>query len=214
MRIYAMTALPGTPNSRDWLELMVSLPGKPTRVVSDDDLAIRSAARTHWPTAQLVIGWDKLMRRLRDADDSAIRKDRRHAEHDPIWLASMEAFSSRRHWVNFRAMVRAAGNPPRVAGWIRRNRKTVREQWRLNPPWPSSTGHLEQKAAQMRAMPVNRKAMFRNRDRTTLLLTLIALHLNRADDVRGYTRLIRAHLTALRGCAPRHNRINRSPRLH
>lgn len=214
MRIYIMRAVPGTPASRDWLELMASLQGTPTRVVSDDDQAIRSAARVHWPSATLVIGWDKLMRRLRDADDSAIRKDRRHAEHDPIWVASKDAFLSRRNWVNFRAIVRACGPAPRTEAWIRRNRGLVRRQWRLEPPWPSSTGHLEQKAAEMRAMLVNRKAMFRNRDRTTLLLTLIALHQNGIDNVRHYTRLISEHLAQLGGQPPRHNRINRSMRLH
>lgn len=73
---------------------------------------------------------------------------------------------------------------------------------------------LEEKAAEMRAILVNCKAMFRNRDWTTLLLALIVLHQNRVDDVRGYTRIIRAHLTLLRGRTPRHNRINRSARLH
>lgn len=66
----------------------------------------------------------------------------------------------------------------------------------------------------MRAMLVNRKAMFRNRDRTSLLLTLIALHQNGVDNVRTDGRLIQAHLAQLGGQPPRHNRINRAPRLH
>lgn len=104
--------------------------------------------------------------------------------------------------------------PLQTMHWIRRHARRVREQFDLKVRWPADTGPLEQKAAQLRAMLVNRKAGFRNQERTDLLLGLIALHLNGVDDRRRYLRLVREHVSALSGRLPRHNLINGAQRLH
>lgn len=172
------------------------------------------AVRTYWPGTLHLIGWDRLRRRLLEADDSAIRQDRRHGVYDPLAQAANDALESRREWPNFRAWAHQQPRAPHVLAWIRHNGPVVRRQLRLGRYWPADTGPLEQKLAEVRDMFYRRKGLMRNRDRTNRLLMLVTLHENQQNNTRQYARLIREYLAGRSGRAPRHNLINRSPRLH
>lgn len=70
-------------------------------------------------------------------------------------------------------------------------RQTAR---RSSLPAHYSTGALEPKLAEVRAILERRKWTFRNRERMNILLELVRLRLNRCDDPRRWSQLIRAHI--------------------
>jgi len=215
-KIYRLRAVPASPTARDWADFLTALPGRPRRVLSDDDSTILAGVRIAWPGMQHMIGWDKLLRRLATSDDSALRRDRRHSINDPLWIGAMDVLQNRRGWLNFVRLVRMEPRPGPVEtlAWIKRHSPRIRRQFAMVPKWPSDTGPLEQKGAELRGMLVNRKYSFRNQERTNRLLDLITLHLNGADKERTYIRLLHEHVHKTHGLLPPHNRINTAARLH
>ena len=76
------------------------------------------------------------------------------------------------------------------------------------PPHRSTAG-AEAAAARLRKMFERRSFALRNARRTNLLLGLARLHLNNADAVETYHRILREHAEANAGAAPRRQRTGR-----
>lgn len=217
-KIARLHAVPGSPDAQEWAELLLRVPGQPGRVISDIDKAIEGGVRLAWPGVEHVRAFDKLQRRLRDADDSAIKLDHRHSRTDPIWIAAGDALKDLAGWRKFVRLVRrlksSRPRPQETLAWIARHQRLVHDQLQLPMRFPSDTGPLEQKAAELRGWFTLRKGMIRNQERTDRLLTLMAIHLNGDDNEDTYAQLLTSHTAGRRGWLPRHNLINGAPRLH
>lgn len=139
-----------------------------------------------------------------------------HRWNDPIFQAAKARINTREGWVRFQLAVRAAHADPAVRPirrWIQNHRRKMREQLARMPVFPSDSGPLEQRLAQVRAFVELRRSAFRNKERTDRLLGLMALHFNHDDDVRGYARIIQHFLEQSHGNAALRHQVYGGPQL-
>ena len=90
---------------------------------------------------------------------------------------------------------------PELESWLAAKGRTVRAQLQ-DREGPRSTGSLERKLAELRAMLHRRRRSFANQERMQRLLLLAQLHLNQDANEHAYGRTIRAWLIERDGCAP------------
>jgi hypothetical protein len=102
-----------------------------------------------------------------------------------------------------------------TATWVAKNGPAIAAQVEIRhalPPHRSTAG-AEAASARLRSIFEQRSFALRNARRTNLLLGLARLHLNNADDVETYHRILREHAEANAGRAPKPQRTGRDTYL-
>ena len=209
-RVWGVKASP-TARADDYRELLegLRLPAAPQTVVSDKDEAIAAALRRMWPAgspdAPFAFACEH---HLRLRAHSALAKDKADAGRGR-WMRRLDtAFRRSEGWEEF---VAVAGELGATATWVAEHGPAIAAQVarRHELPPHRSTAGAEAAAARLRKMFEARSFALRNARRTNLLLGLARLHLNNADDVQTYHRILREHAEANGGTAPRHQRTGR-----
>jgi hypothetical protein len=183
-------ALRATPNRRapEWQKLLRSLPGEPTLVVCDGDASIMAAVARVWPHAFVK----RCEHHLRESAKLAMGRDGLDGYGSPEMVLLDEAFHGPQDWTKFKNGVRGTG----IDEWVRQHDRvlTVQVRRRASLPQHQSTGAIDLDLARIRDFMDPRAFCYRNAERTTRMLDLVRLRLNRSDDPLIYARAIRAHL--------------------
>jgi hypothetical protein len=126
-------------------------------------------------------------------------------------LAKDKADSGRGRWMRRLDTAFRRTELGAAAAWVAEHGPAIAAQVarRHELPPHRSTAGAEAAAARLRKMFEARSFALRNARRTNLLLGLARLHLNNADDVQTYHRILREHAEANGGTAPRHQRTGR-----
>ena len=122
------------------------------------------------------------------------------------------AFRRPEGWEEF---ARVAAELGATATWVATNGPGIAAQVEVRhelPPHRSTAG-AEAVSARLRSIFEQRSFALCNARRTNLLLGLARLHLNNADDVETYHRVLREHAEANAGTAPRPQRTGRDAYL-
>lgn len=213
-RVWGVRASPTT-QLADYANLLADLhlPAAPRTVVSDDAPAIAAAVRQTWPagapgTTFIFACEHHLRERVREAllkDKAAVGRGR--------WMRRLDtAFRRPEGWQEF---ARVAAELGATATWVAKNGPAIAAQVEIRhelPPHRSTAG-AEAASARLRSIFEQRSFALRNARRTNLLLGLARLHLNNADDVETYHRILREHAEANAGRAPKPQRTGRDTYL-
>lgn len=188
-RVWALRASPQQ-RSADWERLLRSLPGQPHLVVCDDDPAIHRAVAKVWPQAFVKL----CEHHLRAGAIRAMTSYGLTSFGHPAMALLNDAFRSPAGWKAFKKGVKGIG----VQSWISQYDQAISEQTKRRPALPDhhSTGALDEVLAKVREFMEPRAFCYRNAERTSRMLELVRLRLNRADDPSAYAAAIRAHLDA------------------
>lgn len=214
-RVWGVRASP-TAQADDYLELLADLhlPGPPTTIVTDNDVAIQAAVARMWPTSQGPTPYLYLCEHhLRERAKVALARDNAHAGQGR-WMRRLDtAFRRPEGWDEF---TDACGELVHTGAWVEAidPRITAQVAARDQLPAHHSTAAVDAAAQQLRSMFEQRSYALRNARRTNLLLGLAALHLNNVDDPDTYHRILREHAEQAGGqpAAPqRRNRDHRDP---
>jgi hypothetical protein len=209
-RVWGVRASPTT-QATDYVELLADLhlPAPPRTVVSDDAPAIAAAVRQAWPPgtpdAPFAFACEH---HLRQRAHEALLKDKAAAGRGR-WMRRLDtAFRRPEGWAEF---ARVAGELGSTAAWVAENGPAIAAQVEVRHKLPPhrSTAAAEAASARLRSIFEQRSFALRNARRTNLLLGLARLHLNNADDVETYHRILREHAEANAGAAPRPQRTGR-----
>lgn len=209
-RVWGIKASP-TAKADDYIALLadLALPAAPRTIVSDKDEAIAAAVRRMWPAgspdAPFAFACEH---HLRLRAQEALAEDKADASRGR-WMRRLDtAFRRPEGWEEFAA---AAGELGVAAAWVAEHGPAIAAQVAVRhelPPHRSTAG-AEAAAARLRKRFEARSFALRNARRTNLLLGLARLHLNNADDVETYHRIMREHAEANAGAAPRPQRAGR-----
>lgn len=194
-RLWRLEARP-TDKNVDWQEFLEALPGRPASVVCDRDYAIIGGVQRRWGRGRNAVPIHICEHHLWQKGMEALRRDGLAAYGTALPSLLSDAFKSLKGWDAFAQAVAAEPAAASTRRWVRHWDKRMRVQTarRASLPAHYSTGALDPKLRDVRQMLDRRKWTFRNRTRLNLLLDLVRLHINRADDVTRWTSLIRAHL--------------------
>lgn len=209
-RVWGIKAAP-TAKAEDYMALLtdLALPAPPRTIVSDRDEAIAAALRRMWPAgsadAPFLFACEH---HLRLRAQAALAQDKADAGRGR-WMRRLDtAFRRPEGWEEFAA---AAGELGVAAAWVAEHGPAIAAQVAVRhelPPHRSTAG-AEAAAARLRKLFEARSFALRNARRTNLLLGLARLHLNNADDVETYHRIMREHAEANAGGAPQRQRAGR-----
>lgn len=141
-------------------------------------------------------------------DRDALTEDRVAHWGSVRMKALSDAFQSVEGWQAFRAITHRQPKLAATRAWTAANDGLVVSQAGVRGFLPDhhSTAALDAHLGTVRDYLDSRSFVLRNRDRTTLLLGLMRLHLNGTDNSRRYAELIRAWLDANGGHGPRQRR--------
>jgi hypothetical protein len=185
-------ALRASPNRRapEWEKFLRSLRGAPTLVICDGDVSILAAVARVWPTAFVK----RCEHHLRERAKLAMGRDGLDGYGTPEMGLLGEAFHSPHDWTRFKRGVRGKA----IDEWVRQHDLvlTVQVKSRASLPQHHSTGAIDPELGRIRDFMDPRAFCYRNAERTTRMLDLVRLRLNRCDDPLVYARAIRAHLDA------------------
>ncbi len=198
-RLWGIHASP-TAQASDYVRFLrgLNLPGPPTSIVADDDLAIQAATRAAigqlWPRTvgpsfpRPFLLWCEHHLRVRAQE--ALKADNAHAPWGRCMRRLDTAFRRPEAWEEF---VEAAAPLGATARWVRANDDLLRVQTAVRHLLPAhhSTSGAEAAVQDLRDMYEGRSFSLRNSTRTNLLLGLTRLHLNNRDDVGAYHRILR-----------------------
>jgi hypothetical protein len=198
--VAALEAVPTT-SSPVWQGFLASLPGQPTRVVTDAGVPA-GAARRCWPTGTEMrrCEWH-IARNLRAGLPDNVRRD----PSDPIqgllgaaqrsvkdWEAYLEELSGRAAQHGYLGALKSAGA---LDALVRAQAAT------RHPTGPHSTGPLEEFFHTLNQTIGDRAARMTNKRRADALLSLLAAHRNGWVEEHHWAEIIRAHLIKRRGLA-------------
>ena len=209
-RVWGVRASPTT-KTHDYAELLADLhlPGPPRTVVSDNAPAIAAAVRRVWrpgtPGAPFLFACEH---HLRQRAREALEKDKA-ASGGGRWMQRLDtAFRRPEGWEEFAQVAAELGA---AAEWVTKHGPAIAAQVEVRHQLPAhrSTAGAEAASARLRGIFEQRSFALRNARRTNLLLGLARLHLNNADDVETYHRILREHAEANAGAAPRPQRSGR-----
>lgn len=209
-RVWGLKAS-ATARADDYRDLLegLHLPAAPKTIVSDKDEAIAAALRQMWPDDSPDRPFAfACEHHLRLRAQSALAKDKADAGRGR-WMRRLDtAFRRSEGWEEF---VAVAGELGAAADWVAEHGPAIAIQVarRHELPPHRSTAGAEAAAARLRKMFEARSFALRNARRTNLLLGLARLHLNNADDVQTYHRILREHAEANGGSAARRQRTGR-----
>jgi hypothetical protein len=215
-RIWGIHASP-TAQAHDWVRFLtgMNLPGPPTTVVADNDLAIEAAVPRMWlPAPGPSLPQPFLFaceHHLRERARAALETDNAHAGGGR-WMRRLDtAFRRDEAWDEFYHATRVLGAS---AGWASDNDAQLRLQTAVRHLLPAhrSTAGAEAAAHRLRNLFEQRSFSLRNANRTNLLLGLTRLHLNNRDDVNAYHRILRQAAEAAQGRPRQQQRVNRDAR--
>jgi hypothetical protein len=203
-----------TARASDYLDLLneLRLPMPPRTVVADDDLAIAAAVRQAWPDARDAPVFFACEHHLRVRALAALKEDKAHAPAGRWGRRLDTAFRRPEGWAEFRD---ACAPLAAAARWVGMNDTFVSNQVAMRHQLPAhySTAAAEAVAAKLRRLFEQRSFALRNARRTNILLGLTRLHLNNADDVATYHRILREHAEQRSGLPPEVQRRNRDQTL-
>lgn len=188
-------ALRATPNRRaaQWEKLLRSLPGEPTLVICDGDTSLLAAVARVWPKAFVK----RCEHHLRERAKLAMARDGLTGYGTPAMALLDDAFHSPQDWTKFKNGVRGTA----IDEWVRQHDRvlTIQMRRRASLPQHHSTGAIDPGLSRIRDFMDPRAFFYRNAERTTRMLDLVRLRLNRCDDPLIYARAIRAHLDSSGG---------------
>lgn len=197
-RLWRTEAFPSA-HPANWSAFLGSLPGEPKRIVCDAHGGVLRAIEERWPGAELhQCEWH-----LQHALERLLAKERRSnpsEELEELRARTEGALAGPSFWRSFVQAARAAENES-LDRWMAVNGPTIEAQFaRRRPPsrrpadMPLTTAALEQLTRPISAALYPRRYALKNRERLNRLLMLLQLHVNGDDDVRAYTKTIRAWL--------------------
>ncbi|WP_199424598.1 hypothetical protein [Actinotalea solisilvae] len=198
-----------TARTSDYLDLLngLGLPGPPLSVVSDADSAIAAAVKQAWPAAGAPVPF-ACEHHLRVRALQALERDKAHALGGRWGRRLDTAFRRPEGWAEFRE---ACAPLNATAAWVAANDRLISRQVVVRHELPAhySTAAAEAAAAKLRDLFGQRAFALRNARRTNALLGLARLHINNADDVGTYHRILREQASLNDGRAPVLQRTNR-----
>lgn len=208
-RVWALAAYHRS-REQEWADFLQKLDTKtpPRLVIVDGGAEAANAVEQVWPPAPSpsfpIPFISRCEHHLRANARGALRDDRvDHWGSNPM-TALNDAFRSPDGWEKF---VETTQRPKLVHArtWTRNNDEVVRTQTAVRRLLPDhhSTAALDAHLGTVRDYLDARSFVLRNKARTTLLLELIRLNLNGTDNERRYTEVLRSHLDANNGHAPR-----------
>lgn len=205
--LWALSAYP-TDQAGDWADFLAQLPGRPSSVVCDNDLAVIGGVQRHFGRGVNAVPIHRCEHHLWTNAMKALRRDGDGSFGTPLAIALRGAFHSASEWDTFARAVNVIGGPE-TRKWANHWDKRMRVQTarRASLPAHYSTGALEPRIELVRRVLESRAWTFRNRERLNLLLQLVRLHVNGHDDTTRWTALIRAHLDANAGTATHSRRL-------
>ena len=170
---------------------MARLPGRPVMVVSDDDRSITAAVASQWPATF----HKRCEHHLRVNSIKKLQIYGQTSYGDPTMELLNDAFSSRAGWEAFKT---GAPRGVEVQDWIWTWKNVLDDQTTRRPELPQhhTTGAIDPALARIREFMAARAFSYRNAERTTRMLELVRLRLNRNDDPTAYATAIREHLAA------------------
>jgi hypothetical protein len=198
--VVRLEAVP-THSSGAWMQFLAKLDGKPDRVVCDQAHTITSAIRLRWinpDTPHIHYCHFHLQENLK----KLIPKNRQF-DGDPLWDTFQKAFWSPGEFDDF---IVEARKVPRMHRWIIRNNFKVREQI-AKKVHPYAVGPLEEVLREIGTHFKDRVYGFANRERLNRTLMLMQLEMNHQRNEVRYARIIREHLEASGGFAPKRHLI-------
>ena len=188
-------SLRATPNRRalEWEKFLRSLPGEPRLVVCDGDTSILAAVARVWPHAFVK----RCEHHRRERAKLAMRRNGLDGYGTSEMTLLDEALHSPRGWTNFKKDVRGTA----IGEWVRQQNRviTIQVRRRASLPQHHTTGAIDPDLSRIRDFMDPRAFCYRNAERTTRMLDLVRLRLNRCDDPRIHARAFRAHLDAIGG---------------
>jgi len=186
-RCWMLRAAP-TRTAREWEKVLRSLPGEPKMVVCDGDISIIAAVSRVWPNAFIK----RCEHHLRQRVMKRMALYGLTAYGCPEMALLNDAFHSPKGWRAFKKGMTGA----KVETWIEEYDKILTEQVRRRASLPQhhATGAIDEDLARVREFMEPRAFCYRNAERTTRMLELVRLRMNRCDDPLIYARAIRAHL--------------------
>jgi hypothetical protein len=211
-----------TAKPANWSAFLGALPGAPQRIVCDAHGGMLQAISERWPEAEL----HRCEWHLQHALERLLAKEARRNPSDELQELRERAegaLTGPSFWRPFVRAARVAENES-LDRWIAVNSPTIEAQFARRPPpsrrpadMPLTTSALEQVTRPIVAALYPRRYALKNRERLNRLLMLLQLHLNGADDVQAYAKIIRARLES-NGGRPRGQRRaitdpSRSPSL-
>ena len=194
-RLWRLEARPRDRGS-DWCEFLGALPGRSRSVVCDRDLAIIDGVQKRWGEGPDGVPVHLCEHHLWENGLAALDRDGLAEFAGPLPTLLNDAFRSPSGWEAFVGAVESEPTTVEARQWARFWDQDLLAQTKRRAELPAhySTGALEPKPQDVRAMLERRKWTFRNRDRMNLLLELVRLRLNRHDDPIKWAALIRAHI--------------------
>jgi hypothetical protein len=196
-------ALRATPNRRapEWEDFLLSLPGEPKLVICDGDSSILAAVARVWPHTFVK----RCEHHLHERAKLAMKRDGLGGYGSPEAALLGEMFHSLRDWNSFKRGVQGVA----IDEWVRQHDKVVTAQVRRRASLPQhhSTGAIDPALDRLRDFMEARAFCYRNAERTTRMLDLVRLRLNRCDNPLVYARAIRDRLDANGGTLGRQGAI-------
>ena len=188
-----------TAHPANWSAFLASMEGEPPRVVCDAHQGMIRAVSERWPAAELHRCEWHLQHALRRLLRKEIRKGPSH-ELEELYERAEGALSGPAFWKPFTEAAKDAGNES-LDRWIAVNRPTIEAQFARRPPpsrrpaeMPLTTSALDQLMRPIAKALHPRRYALKNRERLNRLLMLMQLHINGDDDVRAYSKTVRAWL--------------------
>jgi len=174
-------------NKATWTALLRSKPGTTRLAVSDEGRSQLPAIPNAWPTTTLRFCRWHLKKNLTEA-----KIDELH----PVRLNAETAVDDLGSWRKFYVAARRLGDSELI-NWIDNHDDYLRAEFTAGDlPEHYSNGTAERALNEVRAVIGDRAFCLRNARRTALMLELVRLRLNHADDELTYSHDIRAHLEA------------------
>jgi hypothetical protein len=176
-------------NKVTWTALLRSKPGAPRLTISDEGRAVLPSIPNGWPSTTLRLCRWHLKKNL-----SAKLTKAGYDETHEVTRQSERALDDLGSWRRFGAAVKRDGDLELLT-WIDKHDDYLRAEFGAGVlPAHYSNGTVERALQEVKSVIGSRAFCLRNARRTALMLELVRLRLNHADDELTYSHDIRAYL--------------------
>jgi hypothetical protein len=190
----------GSGDELSWTEFLISLPGKPTWIVSDGARSIHNAITSIWHGKVIHYRCETHLAKNMEA---VARKEDGVKDGDQIFPFIENAQYNMDNWRLAQAVAEVGGYT-HLAAWLHSHTRLMASQMLKrkrfgHAMYPRSNGACERGVAIIKKAIYDRMPHFRNAARLNLFLALVVAEGNGQASVAAYSKTLRAYLEGLGG---------------
>jgi hypothetical protein len=188
-------AVHGAEDQVEWERFLGSMPGRPRWVVCDGSSAIANAVRAVWGSTVVIYNCEW---HIAHSGEEKLRPGELGDAYAPLVEVMKHCVQGPTEWSELEAAVAALPDvPPRLAKWMRRQRKALPRLWaRRQPDVPYGAGPLEEFFDELNRSFHHRRFRFRNLGRLERVLAMMVLSHNGVANERRYAQIITSYLAS------------------